>query len=180
MAKLIFPDCSVNSLACGQTVFCLVDLACRIDLFCADTLCDGSCRSDGVLAAKSNKTHLKRCHLRACQDSHCVSGTCVKWRIPHLMSGKSRIVRPVESCGSSGRTEYFFCPDLIGNGFLHRKTVCTVDRIVCHDIIRDIDTIQNRDIRQCPDRLCEQRFHVLAVDLDIPVTSGNISAILIL
>ena len=35
MAKLVFPDCSVNSLACGQSVFCLVDLACCIDLFCA-------------------------------------------------------------------------------------------------------------------------------------------------
>ncbi len=27
VAKLIFPNCSVNSLACGQSVFCLIDLA---------------------------------------------------------------------------------------------------------------------------------------------------------
>ena len=52
VAKLIFPNCSVNSLACGQSVFCLIDLASCIDLFCADTLCDGSRRSNGILAAK--------------------------------------------------------------------------------------------------------------------------------
>ena len=67
VAKLIFPDCSVNSLACGQSVFCLIDLASCIDLFCADTLCDGSRRSNGILAAKCDKTHLKGRHLRTCR-----------------------------------------------------------------------------------------------------------------
>ena len=180
MAKLVFPDCSVNTLACGQTVFCLVDLACGIDLFCANALCDGSCWCDGIFAAKCDETHLKRGHLRACQDSHCISGTCVKWRIPHLMSGKSRIVWFIETSCTSGCNKNCFCPDNVSCFFHNRETNRSVNLSIFYKKIRDVYIIQNIYIFCFMNCICKKWFKILTINLDITISSGYIIAIFIL
>ena len=180
MAKLVFPDCSVNSLACGQSVFCLVDLACCIDLFCANTLCDGSCRCDGVLAAKCDKTHLKGGHLCTCQDSHCISGTCVKWRIPHLMSGKSRIIWFIETSCTSGRNKNCFCPDNVCCFFHNREANRSVNLSIFYKKVCDVYIIQNVYIFCFMNGISKKRFKILTIDLDVTVSSGYIIAIFVL
>ena len=180
MAKLIFPNCSVNSLACGQSVFCLIDLASCIDLFCADTLCDGSRRSNGILAAKCDKTHLKGRHLRTCQDSHCISGTCVKRRIPHLMSGKSGIVWFIKSGRSACCSKSCFCPDNVCGFFHNRETNRSVNLSVFYKKVCDIYIIQNVYVLSFMNCISKKGFKIFAVDLDVTVSSGYIITIFIL
>ena len=180
VAKLIFPNCSVNSLACGQSVFCLIDLASCIDLFCADTLCDGSRRSNGILAAKCDKTHLKGRHLRTCQDSHCISGTCVKRRIPHLMSGKSRIVRLIKSGRSACCSKNCLCPDNVRGFFHNRETNRSVNLSVFYKKVCDIYIIQNVYVLSFMNCISKKWFKIFTVDLDVTVSSGYIITIFIL
>ena len=180
VAKLIFPNCSVNSLACGQSVFCLIDLASCIDLFCADTLCDGSRRSNGILAAKCYKTHLKGRHLRTCQDSHCISGTCVKRRIPHLMSGKSRIVRLIKSGRSACCSKNCLCPDNVCGFFHNRETNRSVNLSVFYKKVCDIYIIQNVYVLSFMNCISKKWFKIFTVDLDVTVSSGYIITIFIL
>ena len=96
------------------------------------------------------------------------------------MSGKSRIVRPVKSSGSTCGNQHLFCTDFIGFLFRNRKSEGSFYDIIFYDIIGNIQLVDDRYVRELTDRISKERFKVLSVNLNIPVSSGNIFAILIL
>ena len=114
ISQLIFLDRAIDTLAGGQSVFILIDKASGIDLLCSDTLCNGTGRCNGVLTSQCDKAHLKGCHLGSRLNPHRISGSRVKRRIPHFMSGKSRIIWLIKSCGTSGCYQHSLCLDHIG------------------------------------------------------------------
>ena len=83
---LVFIDSTIDALGSGQSVFLLIDLTQRIDLFCADALCESSRGCYRVLAAKCDKAHFKGGHLGAVANSHSVARARIERRIPHLMT----------------------------------------------------------------------------------------------
>ena len=54
------------------------------------------------------------------------------------MTGKTRIVRAVKSCGSSGCDQHFFCADLVGRTVCNGKTDGSFDLIIVYQIIGNV------------------------------------------
>ena len=179
MPKLIFFDSSIYTLAGSQTVNVLIDFAFGVDLLCLHALCDSSCRSDRIFAAECDKTHLKGCHLCTGTDSHRVSGSCVEWRIPHFMSGKSRVVWFVEAGCSSCCDQDCFCMDHIGCFFHDGKTDSSVNVSVFCEKVCDVYVIEDIYIFAFVYGICEEWFEVFAIDLNVTVSSCHVVSVFI-
>ena len=176
----VLHDCTVNSLGSCQTIFCFINITMCIDLSGPNTLSNSSCRSNRVLTSQCNETHLKGCHLRTGKKSHCISCTCVKRRIPHLMSGKPRIIRSVKSRCTTCGTKNCFRINVIENILINAKSNCACDFFVFCFIICNIYMIENRNILLFSCRLCKDWLHIFAIDLDVSVSSGNIFSVFVL
>ena len=179
MTKLVFFDGSIHTLAGSQTINMLVDFAFGVDLLCLHALCDGSCRSNRIFAAKCDKTHLKGCHFCTGTDSHCVSGSCVEWRIPHFMSGKSRIVWFVETGSSACCDQNSFRMDHIGSFFHDGKTDSSVDSSIFRKKVCDVYVVENIYVFTFIYGIRKKWFEVFAIDLNVTVSSCHIVSVFI-
>ena len=127
ISLLIFLDRAIDTLAGGKSVFILIDKASGINLPGSDTLCNGSGWGNSILTSQCDKAHLKGCHLGSRLNPHCISGSCIKRRIPHFMSGKARIIWLVKSCSASRCYQNSLCFDHIGLLIPQRKSHGTVN-----------------------------------------------------
>ena len=175
----VLHDGTVNPLRSCQSIFGFINITVCIHLSGTYTLGNGSCRSDGVFTSQCNEAHLESRHLCSGKKSHCISCACVKWRIPHFMSGKSWIVRSVKSCRTACRTKDCFCVNIIEDFFIHAESYGSGDLSVFRFIICDIYMIENGNVFLSGCCLCQDWFHILTVNLDISVSSGNIFAVFI-
>ena len=180
MSKLVFSDCSINSLTGCQTIDMLVNFAFGIHLLRLHALRNGSGRSNCIFASQCNKTHLKGRHLSTATDSHRISGSCVKRRIPHFMSGKSRVVWFIKAGSSACCDQNCFCMDHIGCFFHDGKTNCSINSAIFCKKICDIYVIQHIHIFAAVYGICKEWFEVLSIDLNVTVTSCHIISVFIL
>ena len=176
----VLHHCTVNPLRGCQAIFGLINITMCIDLSGSNTLGNSSCRSNGVLTSQCNETHLEGCHFCTGKKSHCISCTCVKWRIPHFMSGESRVVWSVKSGSPACCTENCFCINIIENIFIDTESYSSGDLSLFCFIICDVYMVQNCNILLFGCCLCKDWFHVLTVDLNVSVSSGNVFALFIL
>ena len=172
---------SVDSLRSRQSIFFFVDFSGGVDLRGMNALRDGSCRRNGVLAPQSNKTVLQCCHFGSGPYPHGITPSRIERRIPHLVTGKTGIIRPVKSGSSAGGNQHSRCTYLISDLLAYRKTVSTAYPPVSGLLqIRDVDVVQNRYMFLPGNFLCQKRFDILSIDFYIPPSSGNIVSLLIL
>ena len=151
-----------------------------IDLLGADPLCQGSGGRDGVLAAQSDETHFKGGHLCAGANTHGITGTGIKRRIPHLVSGKAGVVGLVQAGSTAGGNQNCLCLNGIEGFIFNSDAECALNSAVFHGKICDVYPIINRHLRQLFHCLGQNRLDVFAVDLQVSVAACDILAVLIL
>ena len=98
------------------------------------------------------------------------------------MSGKSRIVRPVDAgrpscCNQRGfrgeKTDHFLL-DTVSEGPGNSAAFLIPEKIY------DINIVVHGNIRQLSDRVRQKRLEVLPVNLDVPVAAAHVLTVLIL
>ena len=96
------------------------------------------------------------------------------------MSGKSRVVWFIKAGSSACCDQDCFCMNHIGCFFHNRKTDCSIDSAIFCKKICDIYVVQNIYIFTFVYSICKEWFEVLAIDLNVTITSRYIISILIL
>ena len=96
------------------------------------------------------------------------------------MSGKSRIIRSVKSRCTTCGTKNCFRINVIENILIHAESYGSGDLSVFRFIICDIYMIENGNVFLSGCCLCQDWFHILTVNLDISVSSGNIFSVFVL
>ena len=179
-ARQILADGSVNTFRGGQTVLGFIDLPQRVHLLCADTLCQRTRGSDGIFAAQCDEAHFKGSHLRTGTNAHGITCTRIERRIPHLMPGETGMIGLIESGCTACGDNHSVCLNEIHSIIVNAKSKRTLNPIVFHKKVCDIDMVFNRHLRQRFHRFCQNWLHVFAVDLQVAVATCHVLAVLVL
>ena len=96
------------------------------------------------------------------------------------MTGKSRIVRPVQACRTACRTDTCFTANGVQLFFQYAVGKHALYRVVFYNVVYRVDVIEHRDIRTMPHGICQNRLDVLAVDFDVSIAARDVISIFIL
>ena len=141
---------------------------------------NGPGRCNGILAAQGDEAHFKSRHFGASSDAHGVTSTRIEGTVPHLVPGKTGIVRPIQAGSTASRTEDSFGPDFIGCTRADIKAQGSGDGVIANDIVGDVQMVDDLDIIEFLDGVGQDGLDVLTVDLDVARPAGDVFALFIL
>ena len=95
------------------------------------------------------------------------------------MSGKSRVVWFINASSATCCDQDCLCMNHIGCFFHNRKTDCAINTSVFCEKVCDIYVVQNVYIFAFVYSICKKWFEVLAIDLNVAVTSRHIVSVFI-
>src|SRR5690554_400649 len=133
--------------------------------------------TDYILCPKSDKPHFKGGHLRRCPNSHGITRTGIKRRIPGLMMPIHRIMRMINPGCPSGSADYgfslYYIKTLVSDPKTHDPGCSSfpVDQVVCSHY--PVDYLHIMVFY----RLSQQWFQIFPIYLYIPSSPRDIGPI---